>query len=92
MPSVNDYYSAVQLRADRWSALRESAISLKREGNARRIARLQKRIEELFESLALIEPYLGVSRHGRLRSHAPAVRAWQSRRSRPSRSAGSPAP
>ncbi|MCB1311908.1 MAG: ornithine decarboxylase, partial [Sedimentitalea sp.] len=57
MPSVNDYYSAVQLRADQWSALRESAISIKREGNARRVARLQKRIEELFESLALIEPF-----------------------------------
>ncbi|KHA51795.1 aminotransferase class I/II-fold pyridoxal phosphate-dependent enzyme [Sulfitobacter geojensis] len=57
MDSVSDYYSATQLRADRWSALRESVTSLCRETHAKKAAALKARIDELFASLALIEPY-----------------------------------
>jgi arginine decarboxylase len=57
MDSVSDYYSATQLRADRWSALRESVTSLCRETNAKKATALKGRIAELFASLALIEPY-----------------------------------
>ena len=57
MDSVSDYYSATQLRADRWSALRESTTSLCRENSARKLGSLKKRVGELLESLALIEPY-----------------------------------
>lgn len=57
MDSVSDYYSATQLRADRWSALRESVTSLCRETHAKKAAALKARIDELFSSLALIEPY-----------------------------------
>lgn len=57
MDSVSDYYSATQLRADRWSALREGTTSLCRENSARKLGSLKKRVGELLESLALIEPY-----------------------------------
>ncbi len=57
MDSVSDYYSATQLRADRWSALREATTSLCRENSARKLGALKNRVAELFESLALIEPY-----------------------------------
>ncbi len=57
MDSVSDYYSATQLRADRWSALREATTSIGREEGARKITALKKRVEELFDALALIEPY-----------------------------------
>ena len=57
MDSVSDYYSATQLRADRWSALREVTTSLCREQNAKKLGALKTRASALFESLALIEPY-----------------------------------
>ncbi len=57
MHSVNDYYSAIQLRSDRWSALRENTSALSRSANSRKTTSLRKKAEELFESLALIEPY-----------------------------------
>lgn len=57
MDSVSDYYSGTQLRADRWSALREAVTSLCREQNAKKATAHKARIAELFESLALIEPY-----------------------------------
>lgn len=57
MDSVSDYYSATQLRADRWSALREGTTSLCRQNSARKLGSLKKRVGELLESLALIEPY-----------------------------------
>ena len=57
MESVSDYYSATQLRADRWSALREAAASLTRAPNAKKEKAIKARIADLFESLALIEPY-----------------------------------
>ncbi|EPX77296.1 aminotransferase class I/II-fold pyridoxal phosphate-dependent enzyme [Litoreibacter arenae] len=57
MDSVSDYYSATQLRADRWSALREAVTSLCREQNAKKAASIKVRVADLFSSLALIEPY-----------------------------------
>jgi arginine decarboxylase len=57
MDSVSDYYSATQLRADRWSALREATTSLCRETDAKRLATLKRRIAELFEALSVIESY-----------------------------------
>ncbi|WP_099826423.1 aminotransferase class I/II-fold pyridoxal phosphate-dependent enzyme [Oceaniglobus indicus] len=57
MHSVNDYYSAIQLRSDRWSALRDATGALSRDPSARDVKKLRGRVEELFRSLAVIEPY-----------------------------------
>ncbi|MGB3279972.1 MAG: ornithine decarboxylase, partial [Pseudorhodobacter sp.] len=57
MQSMNDYYSAVQLRADRWSSLREKLDFLVREPESRRIKTVHAEAAKLFESLALIERY-----------------------------------
>ena len=37
MQSMNDYYSAVQLRADRWSSLREKLEFLVRNPEGKRV-------------------------------------------------------
>ncbi|MEM9781717.1 MAG: aminotransferase class I/II-fold pyridoxal phosphate-dependent enzyme [Pseudomonadota bacterium] len=56
--SIGDYYSAVQLRADRWSALRTVTEALDRDGSeGRKGAKLLREAEELFDSLAPIEMY-----------------------------------
>ena len=57
MDSVSDYYSATQLRSDRWSALREVTGELARASSNKISAAHRARAHELFESLALIEPY-----------------------------------
>ena len=57
MDSVSDYYSATQLRSDRWSALREVTSELARAPGNKISAIDRTRAQELFESLALIEPY-----------------------------------
>ncbi|WP_415233739.1 aminotransferase class I/II-fold pyridoxal phosphate-dependent enzyme [Pseudorhodobacter sp.] len=57
MQSMNDYYSAVQLRADRWSSLREKLEFLVRNPNGRRIKTVHAEAAKLFESLQLIERY-----------------------------------
>ncbi len=57
MQSMSDYYSAVQLRADRWSALREAASALAAGPGARSATALAKRLETQFEALAPIESY-----------------------------------
>ncbi|MEM9010385.1 MAG: aminotransferase class I/II-fold pyridoxal phosphate-dependent enzyme [Pseudomonadota bacterium] len=58
LPSIHDYYSATQLRADRWSALREAAEGLHRHGaDGRQGKKLLKTCEDLFEALAPIENY-----------------------------------
>jgi arginine decarboxylase len=57
MQSMSDYYSAVQLRTDRWSALRESLDLLSREPEGRGAKSTHAKIAELFEQLSLIEPY-----------------------------------
>jgi len=57
MDSVSDYYSATQLRSDRWSALRQVTGQLAR-GIPTKISAVDRgKAHDLFESLALIEPY-----------------------------------
>ena len=70
MHSVTDYYSATQLRADRWSELREVTAQLAREAPAKISPTLRSQASELFEGLAEIEAYwafpgLGVFDHMR---------------------------
>ncbi|SES78866.1 aminotransferase class I/II-fold pyridoxal phosphate-dependent enzyme [Oceanicella actignis] len=56
--TIRDYYSASQLRMDRWSTLRETMESLQRAGPAGRSAdKLARRAAELLEALAPIELY-----------------------------------
>jgi arginine decarboxylase len=58
VPSIADYYSATQLRADRWSALRETADALGRvahDGKQGKV--LLKAAGNLFETLEPIEKY-----------------------------------
>ncbi len=57
MHSMNEYSSAIQLRSDRWSALREATSALTRDPKSREEKKLLNRIQELFSSLAVIEPY-----------------------------------
>jgi arginine decarboxylase len=58
LASIGDYYSATQLRADRWSALREVAEGLARHGaDSRKGKKLLSDAEELFEALSPIEAY-----------------------------------
>jgi len=57
MQSMSDYYSAVQLRSDRWSALREKLDQLEREPEGKRSKQLRSSAAELFEALAVIERY-----------------------------------
>ena len=57
MQSVNEYYSAVQLRFDRWSSLREAMATLARNPEGRGSVGQRKRIAQLFDALTVIEPY-----------------------------------
>jgi arginine decarboxylase len=67
---MTDHYSALQLRADEWSALREAMDALEREQGQRATTRLTSRIQELFDGLAPIEGYWafpGISAFNHLR-------------------------
>lgn len=58
LSSISEYYSATQLRADRWSALREVAEGLALHGaESRKGKALVKDAERLFDALAPIEEY-----------------------------------
>ncbi len=57
MHSMDDYSSAIQLRSDRWSALREASSALTRDPGAKDKKKLDDKVQALFESLAVIEPY-----------------------------------
>ncbi|QJF53348.1 aminotransferase class I/II-fold pyridoxal phosphate-dependent enzyme [Roseobacter ponti] len=57
MHAMNDYSSAIQLRSDRWSALREATGALTRNPTAKQQTALRKKTNQLFDSLAVIEPY-----------------------------------
>ncbi|NNU80873.1 aminotransferase class I/II-fold pyridoxal phosphate-dependent enzyme [Halovulum dunhuangense] len=57
MQSMSDYYSAIQLRADRWSALRETTDALSRKQTGRGSEALKRKVELLFDQLAPIEAY-----------------------------------
>ncbi len=71
--SISDYYSAIQLRADRWSALRETAEALARHGSdGRGAAKTIRRAEDLFAALQPIELYWafpGIYAFDHLRRH-----------------------
>ena len=55
LPSISDYYSATQLRADRWSALRECIESMHMHGiEGRQGKKLLATAEQLFDALAPI--------------------------------------
>jgi arginine decarboxylase len=54
---MNDYYSAIQLRTDRWSALREATAALSRAPEGKNAKVLTEKINHLFNSLAKIEAY-----------------------------------
>ncbi|MEM9764770.1 MAG: ornithine decarboxylase, partial [Pseudomonadota bacterium] len=58
MTAISNYYSAVQLRADRWSHLKQ--LAAERNGSkvsAKRAKLLDDKIAEQFEILAPIETY-----------------------------------
>ncbi len=57
MQSMSDYYSAIQLRFDRWSKLRETTDALARNPEGRQGKSAKTKIAELLGSLALIEAY-----------------------------------
>ncbi|MEZ5733699.1 MAG: ornithine decarboxylase [Paracoccaceae bacterium] len=57
MQSMSDYYSAVQLRADRWSGLREALDFLARDPDGKHAKTTRQTIAKLYDSLALIEAY-----------------------------------
>ncbi len=57
MHSMNEYSSAIQLRSDRWSALREATAAMNRDPVAREQKALIKKIDALLQSLSIIEPY-----------------------------------
>jgi len=58
LSSIGDYYSAAQLRADRWSALREATDRLAQSRpDGRGAQKLIARTEALFEALGPIEMY-----------------------------------
>jgi len=57
MHSMSDYYSAIQLRSDRWSALRGATAALERGAGGKDADKLRRDVDRLLESLAVIEPY-----------------------------------
>ncbi|MFX0540433.1 aminotransferase class I/II-fold pyridoxal phosphate-dependent enzyme [Roseovarius sp. S4756] len=57
MHSMADYYSAVQLRADRWSSLRETSAELSRKEGGRGAKAQIAQIDELLDQLAPIETF-----------------------------------
>jgi len=57
MHSMKDYSSAIQLRSDRWSALREATSALTSSPDAFDIIELRESVEELFDSLETMEAY-----------------------------------
>jgi arginine decarboxylase len=63
MGSMSEHYSAVQLRVDQWSALRDAAEALQRHPQGRIADRTTKRIREIFDSLGPIEPYWAFPGH-----------------------------
>ncbi|MFV0492401.1 MAG: aminotransferase class I/II-fold pyridoxal phosphate-dependent enzyme [Pseudorhodobacter sp.] len=63
MQSMGDYYSAVQLRSDRWSALREASDHLSRDPNGRHTRQTHEKIARLFDQLAPVEAYWAFPGH-----------------------------
>ncbi len=57
MKTMSNYFSAIQLRSDGWSALSEVTGTLMRSPDGATIAKLSPRVEELFQQLGPIERY-----------------------------------
>ena len=57
MHAINDYASAIQLRSDRWSSLRETTGALARAPDGKQASGLREKVNALFDSLAILEPY-----------------------------------
>ena len=57
MQSMTDYYSAIQLRSDRWSALQEITRKLAANRQGRSAAKLHGKTEELLDVLGPLESY-----------------------------------
>lgn len=55
--SLTEYYSALQLRTDRWSALKSTTEQLRLGHEGRHAAKLKGRVVELLEALMPIEAY-----------------------------------
>jgi arginine decarboxylase len=62
--AIGDYYSAVQLRFDRWTALRQTMQTILRgDAKGKAAQKLLARAEELLDSLAPIERYWAFPGH-----------------------------
>ena len=57
MKTMSNYFSAIQLRSDSWSALSEVTGALSRSPDETTIKKLSPRVEELLQQLAPIECY-----------------------------------
>ena len=57
MQSMSDYYSAIQLRSDRWSALQEITKKLAASPQGRSSAKLHGKAEDLLDALGPLESY-----------------------------------
>ena len=63
MEALTEYYSALRLRTDRWSALKSTCERLCRANKERAQEKLHKRAEELIDSLHPIERYWAFPGH-----------------------------
>lgn len=57
MQTMSDYYSAVQLRSDHWSTLKQSLDQLANDPDGAQAKACHAKVEEMFEALHLIESY-----------------------------------
>ncbi|MGB5213788.1 MAG: aminotransferase class I/II-fold pyridoxal phosphate-dependent enzyme [Anderseniella sp.] len=57
MQSMSDYYSAIQLRSDRWSALQDITKKLAGNPQGSSVAKLHGKTEELLDMLGPLESY-----------------------------------
>ena len=57
MQSMSEYYSAIQLRSDRWSALQEVTKKLAAAAQVKSSAKLHKNAEQLLDALGPLESY-----------------------------------
>ncbi|MFD1158187.1 aminotransferase class I/II-fold pyridoxal phosphate-dependent enzyme [Roseovarius aestuarii] len=72
MKTMSNYFSAIQLRSDSWSALNEVANALARSPDEKTIKKLTPRVEDLLQQLAPIETYWafpGITAFDHLRRH-----------------------
>jgi arginine decarboxylase len=67
-PSLSDYYSATQLRNDRWNALKTAAARLaKAQAGGARTVQLTQKVDRLLGALEPIEMYWAFPGHARFR-------------------------